>query len=139
MKSIMHKKADRTCYLCMMLHCDYTRRTGLQEHHVIGGNPGRKLSERYGLKVYLCLQHHLYDGGSEAVHRNQKIRLELEKEGQRAFEKAYPYLEFKKIFGKNRLTEEDRQQENREKTEREMWIRENPLWILDNPLSPPDW
>lgn len=108
-KSIMHRKEDHTCYLCMKLHDDYRTRTGLQEHHVIEGNPGRKLSERYGLKVYLCINHHTYDGGSEAIHRNNDIRRMVEKEAQKVFEKTYPTLSFRKIFGKNTLDQEDRQ------------------------------
>ena len=41
MKSIMHNKADQTCYLCMMLHGDYSRKT-VQEHHTIFGSGRRK-------------------------------------------------------------------------------------------------
>ena len=59
MKSIMHDKRDRTCYLCMMLHDDDSMKAVLQEHHIFGGTANRKISERYGIKVYLCLDHHL--------------------------------------------------------------------------------
>lgn len=113
-RSIMHRKEDKTCYLCMKLHDDYSTRTALQEHHVFCGNPGRKLSERFGLKVYLCFNHHTYDGGPEAIHRNNDIRRMVEKEAQKAFEKTYPTLSFRKIFGKNTLDEEARQTDKRE-------------------------
>lgn len=109
-RSIMHSRQDGTCYLCMKLHGIYDRHTNLQEHHVMGGNPGRKLSERYGLKVYLCFQHHTYDGGPEAVHRNDEIRRELEADAQRAFEREHPDLKFREVFGRNALGEPDRQQ-----------------------------
>lgn len=122
-RSIMHRKEDRTCYLCMKLHDDYSRKITLQEHHVIGG-PYRKLSERYGLKVYLCFQHHTYDGGPEAVHRNTEINRELKKDAQRAFEKTYPNLVFMQIFGKNMLDESDRQQSCGEETMRQQGIPE---------------
>lgn len=84
-KSIMHNKQDGTCYLCIMLNRDYDRRYNLEEHHVIEGNPGRKLSEHYGLKVYLCMEHHRTS--KEAVHKNEENRRKLERAAQEAFEK----------------------------------------------------
>lgn len=75
-----------------------------EEHHVFNG-PNRHISEKYGLKVYLCLKHHT--AGAEAVHNNSKNMLLLKKEGQKAFMKAYPNEDFKEIFGKNYLTESD--------------------------------
>lgn len=109
-KSIMHRKEDKTCYLCMKLHHNYSRHGNLEEHHVMYGGQNRRISEKYGLKVYLCINHHTYDGGPEAVHRNDAIRRLLEKDAQRAFEKAYPELNFREIFGKNVLDESERQQ-----------------------------
>lgn len=109
MKSIMHNKKDRTCYLCMMLHNDDGIKTVLQEHHIFGGTANRKLSERYGLKVYLCLDHHLT--GADAVHRNAKVAVLLKREGQRAFQKKYPNIDFIKIFGRSYLTDEDGQRQ----------------------------
>lgn len=91
-KSIMHRKEDKTCYLCMKLHHNYSRHGNLEEHHVMYGGQNRRLSEKYGLKVYLCINHHTYDGGPEAVHRNDDIRRMLEKDAQRAFERAYEQL-----------------------------------------------
>lgn len=103
MKSIMQDKQERTCYLCMMLHSDFSVKQ-TQEHHVIFGTANRKLSEKYGLKVYLCLEHH--EEGREAVHRNAVNALILKKEAQKAFEKRWPELDFRKIFGKNFLDAE---------------------------------
>lgn len=100
MKSIMHDKEDGTCYLCMLLHNDYQRRTNLEEHHVFMG-PSRKNSEKYGLKVYLCHEHHL--DHPEAVHVNYDICRILQSAGQQAFMKKYPDKDFMKIFGKNYL------------------------------------
>jgi len=129
MKSIMHNKQDGTCYLCMLLHNDYGKKNPRQEHHVPFGRGIRKLSEKYGLKVYLCIPHHLYDGGEEAVHRNDEVRRMLDKEAQKAFERKYPNLLFLDVFGKNLLDDADRQQacEN-PKPEREGFVP------LDNPL-----
>ena len=107
MRSIIHYKGSRTCFLCVLNHYDYTEKTVLEEHHIFGGNPNRRLSEKYGLKVYLCPEHHRTS--TEAVHRpdrnwNQRM---LQIIGQKYFEEAHPELDFVKLFGKNYYTEED--------------------------------
>lgn len=84
----------------MLLHNDYDRRYYLHEHHVVFGKvTGRALSEKYGLKVYLCPEHHEFS--EEAVHRNEEIRTKLCQIAQRCFEEEYPSLSFREIFGKN--------------------------------------
>lgn len=98
-KSIMHSKADGTCYLCMLLNHDYQRRTGLHEHHVFMGNKHKKLAEHYGLKVYLCLQHH--EVGNMAVHNNREVSELIQRKGQEIFEKNHTREEWMAIFGKN--------------------------------------
>lgn len=103
-KSIMHSKDDGTCYLCIKLHSNYARQYFLQEHHVAFGTANRKLSEKYGLKVYLCDAHH--EHSTEAVHVNADIRKMLCEDAQRAFEKKYPNLSFRCIFGKNYIEAE---------------------------------
>lgn len=100
MKSIMQKKSDGECYLCRLLHDDYDRRENLEEHHVFGG-ANRHLSEKYGLKVYLCAEHHRTS--KEAVHQNSAISLELKQRAQKAFMDKYPYQDFISVFGKNYL------------------------------------
>lgn len=121
MKSIMHKK-DGTCYLCMMFHSDFSQKQ-TQEHHAIHGIGRRKLSEKYGLKVYLCFWHHTADGGPEAVHKNAETDLLVKKEAQKAFEKRWPELEFRGIFGRNYLEEADRWQQAAEEKETEWGFR----------------
>lgn len=111
MRSILQKK-DGRCYLCMKLHEDNSKKV-VQEHHVVFGTANRKLSEKYGLKVYLCLSHH--KEGPEAVHRNAEIALELKKEAQRAFKRNFPELDWFEIFRRNYIAEPEmgkRQQEN---------------------------
>ncbi len=95
----MHYKGDRTCWLCMRLNGDYDTREGLQEHHAIPGTAGRKLSERYGLKVYLCRHHHT--DGPEAVHNNVGNMQLIKRKAQEAFERAYSHEEWMEVFGKN--------------------------------------
>lgn len=102
MRSIMQKK-DGRCYLCMLLHGDDGTKV-TQEHHVIFGTANRKLSERYGLKVYLCIPHHT--GSQKAVHRNAEMALLLKIRAQRAFRERFPELNWMEIFGKNYDTEE---------------------------------
>lgn len=67
--SILHQK-DGTCYLCIKLRKDYRIHPVVHEHHIFGG-PNRQISEAKGLKVYLCLEHHLW--GHQAVHNNHGI------------------------------------------------------------------
>lgn len=94
---------DGTCYLCTRLNGDYGRKP-LQEHHIFGG-PNRIHSEAYGLKVYLCIEHHT--AGPAAVHNNADNMRKLQRDGQRAFEREHTRVEFMNIFRKNYLEEED--------------------------------
>lgn len=96
-ESILQKNRKQ-CYRCGAngvadrLHC----------HHIFGG-PNRKLSERYGLKVWLCGQQ-CHENGPESVHRNRKVDLELKEAGQRRFEEIHGTREdFRRIFGKSYL------------------------------------
>lgn len=99
----MHDKQEHTCYLCMLLHSEYSTQTGLEEHHVFYGRGKRVLSEKYGLKVYLCSEHHR--DSIESIHHNtannREIDLMLKEKGQQAFEEHYPNMSFLEIFGKN--------------------------------------
>ena len=95
----MHDERDRTCYLCMLLRDDYDTRKDLQEHHAMPGTANRKLSERYGLKVYLCMEHHT--AGPYAVHNNIKLQRLLQANAQMAFERKYSHKEWMDIFGRN--------------------------------------
>ncbi len=140
MKSLMHEK-DGTCYLCMKLEGNYFPQRGLHEHHVMFGNlgSGRKLSEKYGLKVYLCIRHHLADGGPDAVHRSRASRELLCKEAQRCFEKNYPNLSFREVFGKNWLTDEDRENQARQQEPEEKKENSPGFIFLDTDIETIDW
>lgn len=100
MKSIMHDKKEGTCYLCRRLHGNYFPKQ-TQEHHAIFGTAGRRLSERYGLKVYLCLEHHT--AGRDAVHNNAVTAHIIQRDAQEAFEKTHTRKEWMEIFGRNYL------------------------------------
>ncbi len=93
MKSIINGNWKGTCYLCKRI-------TGTEEHHIFGG-PNRKLSERYGLKVYLCT--HCHRDNKSGAHGSREVAEHLKQIGQAAFEENHTREEFIKIFGKNHL------------------------------------
>lgn len=103
-KSIMHPKGIGYCYLCAALHNDYTYKP-TQEHHVMFGSGQRELSEKYGLTVQLCMEHH--KEGPEAAHNNKVIRELLCRDAQEAFMMEYPNLNWMQIFKKNYSEVED--------------------------------
>lgn len=91
-RSIIQK--ERECFVC-------GSRIWLECHHILSGNPNRKLSEKYGLKVYLC--HYCHNEPPNGVHFNKANRLKLQQIAQKAFINTYPELDFVRIFGKNYL------------------------------------
>lgn len=94
MKSIMQD--EKVCFLCG------SRASDLEEHHVFGGTANRKLSEKYGLKVFLCGDR-CHRNGKQAVHRNKEVALWLKTKAQQKFEEVYPEEDFLSIFGRNYL------------------------------------
>ena len=87
---------------CLTDKCFFTgAENGLECHHIFGGNPNRKLSEKYGMKVMLHYTRH--NQPPLGVHHNLDLNLELQQFGQRKFQEMYPELDFIKIFGKNYL------------------------------------
>ncbi len=91
----------KTCWLC--------GRNGaadpLDKHHIFGG-PNRKLSDRFGLTVYLC-HHDCHIFGENAVHRNPETAQALHEYGQRKAmeEQGWTAEQFRMIFGRNYLDE----------------------------------
>lgn len=90
-KSIM--QVQKECFVCNTPFC-------LEKHHVIFGNANRKLSEEYGLTVWLCHEHHT---GNTGVHFNKELDNMLKQYAQRVFQTTYPEKSFRNIFGKNYL------------------------------------
>lgn len=84
--------------------CFITEATqGLHKHHIYFGNPGRTLSEKYGLWVYLRYDWHEYQ--PYAVHVDIRLNEWFKRLGQRAFERTHSRAEFMRIFGCNYLDE----------------------------------
>ena len=89
MKSIIQEKKE--CFFCGSTQL-------LHEHHVFEGR-NRQNSEKYGLKVYLCVGHHT---GSEGVHFDPIKDKLLKIIGQMYFEQKWGSSEdFIKVFRKN--------------------------------------
>ncbi len=95
--SILHVR-DGTCYLCMELLGNYTVYPVVHEHHIFDG-PNRQLSEEDGLKVYLCVRHHILD--KDSVHENIDQMRYLQEVGQRAYEREHTRQQFMERYGRN--------------------------------------
>ena len=74
--------------------------TGLECHHVMSGTANRKLSDEYGLTVWLCQAHHT---GPDGVHMNHERGKSLKRLAQVAFEARHSHAEWMEIFKKNYL------------------------------------
>ena len=85
-------QTQKRCWVC-------GRVTGLERHHVLGG-PNRKWSEKYGLTVWLCREHHT---GTTGVHNDRDLSLQLRQAAQVAFERDHTREEWMRIFGRNYL------------------------------------
>lgn len=89
----------RTCFLC--------GRNGngdaLERHHIFGG-ANRKLSQKYGLVVYLCGSR-CHRNGKESVHKCRATAEKLHKYGQEKAmeEQNWNVEQFRAVFGKNYL------------------------------------
>lgn len=107
MKSIIQDKKDRQCYICKNFLGDHSEKRDLEEHHIFEGVANRKLSEKYGLKVYLCRHHHTGDinGSRDAVHSkgDNDFDLKLKQIAQVAFEQDHSRKDFMRAFGRNYL------------------------------------
>ena len=88
MKSII--QTERECYICGSPY--------VEEHHVFFGTSNRKNSEKYGLKVFLCPEHHR---GNHGAHRNKGVDTYLKITAQSIFERTHTREEFMQIFGRN--------------------------------------
>ena len=99
-KSIMQDCEDNRCYLCMELNNDFTLKY-TEEHHCIHGMANRAISERLGLKVKLCLEHHRI--GKEAVHNNSINSLILKEAAQRRYEEDHSRAEWMAEMGRSWL------------------------------------
>lgn len=91
-KSIIVDSMDN----CLVCASPYT-----EIHHCVHGTANRKLSDKYGLVVPLCAEHHR---GQTGVHHNRDFDLAMKELAQRKFEEQIGSREtFRDIFGKSYL------------------------------------
>ena len=85
-----------------MDHCYFTGSATVERHHIFGGNPNRKYSEKYGFVIPLSPD--LHPNGVHAGKNAADIDLKLKQMAQRYFESHYGSRDdFRRIFGKSWL------------------------------------
>ena len=88
------KNAVRTCYMCGI-------NRGIEEHHCLSGS-NRKMSDKYGLTVDLCVYCH--KDGWLAVHKNYDSKVAVIRKAQKCFlDRGHTMEEWMELFGKNYL------------------------------------
>ena len=80
--------SEPVCYIC-------GTRENLEMHHIFGGRL-RGLSERYGLTVCLCHEHHR---GRKGAHGNGNVSLFFMRLAEAAFTEYYSHQLFIALFG----------------------------------------
>jgi hypothetical protein len=86
----------RRCHLCGSTWY-------VEKHHVFSG-PYRKASERHGMTVDLCATCHR---GPLGVHQDAEANRRLKREFQGIFEQTHTRQEFREIFGKSYIMEDE--------------------------------
>lgn len=84
----------RNCYICGKPYAEV--------HHIMFGTGYRPLSEKYGLIVPLCYEHHQGDFGVHGKN-GKELNLKLKVKAQETFEPLYGHDEWMRIFGRNYL------------------------------------
>ena len=92
----MSDRWDRRCYLCGSY-------SNIEIHHVYG-NAYRKKSTEYGMVTPLCASCHR---GPQGVHQNAELNRRLKAGFQGKFEETHSREEFRRIFGKSYILEEE--------------------------------
>ena len=73
----------------------------LHDHHIFYNTANRRLSEKFGLKIWLCAAHHnMSDFG---IHFDKDLDLKVKQMAQEVFEQDHSRDEFRQIFGKSYL------------------------------------
>ena len=70
MNSILQN--SKLCLVCGKQH-------NLENHHVFYGTAHRKISDKYGLTIWLCREHHR---GNNGIHFDPNLDLEIKKKCQ---------------------------------------------------------
>ena len=86
-------QSEKECWFC-------GARVSLEEHHIFAGVANRKISEKYGLKVYLCHRHHT---GEDGAQYDKEENLQLKRIAQQRFEEIYGHELWMNVIRKNYL------------------------------------
>lgn len=84
-----------------MQHCMICGSPYIQIHHCFYGTANRKISDRLGLVVPLCQEHHT---GNNGVHFDKKLDMLVKTMAQGSFENQIGSREdFRRLFGRSYL------------------------------------
>lgn len=88
-------QARKECFVCGIVD-------DLELHHVLFGNPRRRLADEDGLTVWLCREHHR---GTYGVHGKQgrKLDITLKKRAQTVYELTHSRDEWMARYRRNYL------------------------------------
>ena len=86
-------QSEKECWFC-------GAQSVLEEHHIFAGMANRKISEKYGLKVWLCHDHHTGDDGAQY---DRELGDQLKQEAQKAFEQLHGHEMWMQLIRKNYL------------------------------------
>ena len=87
---------QRDCWICGTVY-------NLESHHIFGG-ANRSKSEKYGLKMWLCHNHHNENIPNDpGIHFNPKVMDFVQRKVQRKFEEIYSRELFISEFGRSYL------------------------------------
>lgn len=86
-------QTERACYFC-------GRTDELERHHIFAGVANRRISDKYGLTVWLCHEHHT---GKDGAQYDREKSLLLKQEAQKAFQAIYGRKQWMNLIRKNYL------------------------------------
>jgi len=79
--------------------CAICGRPYAMTHEVYFGNPNAALSQKYGMTIRLCYDHHQHP--KTGVHFNKEFRYQMQQEYKQKFAEMHPDLDFYSIFKSN--------------------------------------
>lgn len=91
MKSILQD--NKQCFICGTT-------ANLECHHVVFGRGLRPVSDKLGLKLWLCSEHHR---GNYSPHMNRELDLRLRRFAQSCYEDKHSRAEWMRHIGRNYL------------------------------------
>ena len=94
-KSIIINPEHMECAVC-------GKNRDLEWHHVVHGTANRKISDKYGLTVWLCRDCH-YGLHFRPLDRWREVDLQLKEVAQKKFEDIHGHDKWMELFKKNYL------------------------------------